>query len=312
MQSTTAPKDTDPHDVFAIESLLAGRKAPPRAHDPVSPAAVPPVHVAPEITVGAPAPKVDPAFRATAASDIQVANIRPDAIRVGNIIKTPRDRPTAQWVKRVIMALLGLSGAIAAAAWQHYGDQAKAMAAGWTPPFVLAALAPAASAEKPPVAEQPGISAVPAAAASQAAAQPAALAEQGAAPVATASAADSVQALQSMARDLSAMGQQVEELKASIAQLKASQAQLIREAAKVSEARATEPKPLEQNLRPRVTAVAAPPRKPKPTYYPPAQAAYVPPLPPVPAPVPVQPAPQPQAVTADDGEPVVRPPMPLR
>ena len=39
MQSTPTLKDTDPHDVFAIESLLHAHaeKAPPLAHDPAAP-----------------------------------------------------------------------------------------------------------------------------------------------------------------------------------------------------------------------------------------------------------------------------------
>ena len=38
MQSTPTLKDTDPHDVFAIESLLHAHaeKAPPLAHDPAA------------------------------------------------------------------------------------------------------------------------------------------------------------------------------------------------------------------------------------------------------------------------------------
>ena len=80
-----------------------------------------------------------------------------------------------------------------------------------------------------------------------------------------------------MAQDLATMGQQVEELKATIAQLKASQAQMTRELAKASEAKTTETRPAEQNLRPRVSALTPPPpqrpaapppvRKPKPAAY---------------------------------------------
>ena len=137
-----------------------------------------------------------------------------------------------------------------------------------------------------------------------------------------------------MAQDLATMGQQVEELKTIIAQLRASQAQMTREFAKVSEAKASqvtasqvtaseakaaEIKPAEQNLRPRVSALtpttprpAAPPvRKPKPvSSYSPATLPAAP-LPPVQAAAPLPPAPPKQTI-ADDGEPVVRPPMPLR
>ena len=39
MQSTPTLKDTDPHDVFAIETLLHAHaeKVPPLAHDPAAP-----------------------------------------------------------------------------------------------------------------------------------------------------------------------------------------------------------------------------------------------------------------------------------
>ncbi|MFG3592798.1 hypothetical protein [Bradyrhizobium sp. RDI18] len=288
------------------------------------------VHVAPAISISAPTAQVEPTFRTTDMRDVPMRDVQADNIRPGEEIKldglnAAGERPMAKWTKRVVMALLALVGAIGAAAWQHYGDQAKAMAAEWAPPFVLAALP---SAAKPAVAEQPTAPAAPAAATDQAAAEPAATAAPAQPePTATAAAAPSVESaqLQSMAQDLAAMGQQVEDLKATIAQLKASQAQMAREFAKAtemkaSEARAAEVRP-EQNFRPRVTAAppsprsanapVAPVRKPKPAYYPPAQAAYVPPPPSAAAPAPLPPAP-PQQTMADDGEPVVRPPMPLR
>jgi hypothetical protein len=334
MQSTQPPKSTpplkeaDPHDVFAIESILAARadhRAPPLAHDashdPVGPqasAAAPQVQIAPEIRpdMGASAPPVVPTSRAT---DIQVENNRPAEIRVDDLMPLT-ERPTSKWGKRIVMGLLGLCSAIVAAAWQHYGDHAKAMAVSWTPQSVVAALSPS---ETPPAAQPASAPVIQAAVPDQTATteqpgvQPAALAtsEQAAAP-ATVPSAESGQ-LQSMAQDLAAMTRQVEELKASIAQLRTSHAQMAREVAKATEARASEARPPEQAARPRVAAVpsvpppraAAPPaRKP-----PPAQATYIPPvqpLPPPPAPVQAQPAPPPQL--ADDGAPVVRPPMPLR
>ena len=122
------------------------------------------------------------------------------------------------------------------------------------------------------------------------------------------------------------MSQQVEELKATIAQLKASQAQMTRELAKASEAKATETRPAEQNLRPRVSALT-PPRRGRPPRRPcasrsrglfpfaclaPAPVAVAPaaPLPPAQAAAPLPP--HRRQTIADDGEPVVRPPMPLR
>ena len=344
MQSTPTLKDTDPHDVFAIETLLHAHaeKAPPLAHDPAAPpaapqvqvAAKPQVHVAPPISVSAPIPQVEPTFR---DPDVRkVGNVRPSEIKVDGL-KPLGEPAAAKWAKRVIMALLGLCGAMTAAAWHHYGDQAKAVAAEWAPPFVLAAL-PSATGPAT-VAEQPSAPATEAATTDQAAVQPAAAAAPAqpnpAATTATAAAAPSAEStqLQSMAQDLATMGQQVEELKATIAQLKASQAQMARELAKASEAKTSEAKaseakaaetrPAEQNLRPRVSALtppaprpAVPPpvRKPKPAYsYSPAPIAAAPaaPLPPAQAAAPLPPA-APQQTIADDGQPVVRPPMPLR
>ena len=355
MQSTPTLKDTDPHDVFAIESLLAAHaeKAPPLAHEPAAFPVAPQVHlaanpqvqvaakpqvqgagqpqvqVAPPISVGAPNPQLEPPFPSPDARDIPLEHIRPGEINVSGL-KLPGERPTAKWVKRVVMALLGLCGALAAAAWQHYGEQATAMAAEWAPPFVLAALP---SAAKPAIAEQPSAPTAETAASNQGDVQPpaaVAAAPTQPEPVTTAAApaAEPTQ-LQSMARDLATMGQQVEELKTTIAQLRASQAQMAREFAKVSEARASEVrasepkaaeiKPAEQNLRPRVSALtpttprpAAPPvRKPKPvSSYSPATLPAAP-LPPVQAAAPLPPAP-PHKSMAYDGAPVGRPPMPLR
>jgi chemotaxis protein histidine kinase CheA len=334
MQSTPNPKETDPHDVFVIETLLHAHaeKAPPLAHDPAAPSAAPQVHVAPPISVGAPTPQLEPTFRDPDVRDIPVENVGPSEIKVDGL-KPLGEPAAAKWAKRVIMALLGLCGAVTAAAWHHYGDQAKAVAAEWAPPFVLAALP---SATGPAVAEQASAPATEAATTDQTAAQPAAAAAPAqpnpTATTATAAAAPSAESsqMQSMAQDLATMGQQVEELKATIAQLKASQTQMAREYAKASEAKAGETRPAEQNLRPRVSALtpptpqrpAAPPpvRKPKPAAYSysPAPAAAAPvtatpaaPLPPPQAAAPLSPAP-PRQTIADDGEPVVRPPMPLR
>jgi hypothetical protein len=324
-------KDTDPHDVFAIESLLAAHaeRAPTLAHDPAATGA-PPVHVAPPVSVGAPIPQVEPPFRTPDARDLPVENAGAGEIKVDGL-KPLAAQPMSKTMKRVVMAVLALLGATAAAGWQQYGDQAKAIAAEWAPPFVLAALP---SATRPAVAEQPAVPAVDAPAQDQAAVQQptqAAAPEQPApAAVAATPPAESGQ-LQSMAQDLAAMGKQVEELKATIAQLKAGQAQMARELAKASEAKVSEIKPAEQAPRPKVTALTPPAshrsaphpvRKPKPapvSYSPayapapaaPITAAPTAPLPPTQAAAPIPPAPPAQTI-ADDGQPVVRPPMPLR
>lgn len=325
-------KETDPHDVFAIESLLHAHaeKAPPLAHDPATAASAPPLHVAPPISVGAPIshaepPPFEPAFPASDARDIPVEKVRSSEIKVDGL-QPPGTQPTSRLMKRIVMAMLALFGATAAAGWHQYGDQAKAMAAEWTPPFVLAALP---SATRPAAAEQPSAPATEASAPDPVATpQPvAAAAAEPSTPATVAAASPAAEAnqLQSMAQDLAAMGQQVEELKATIAQLKASQAQMARELAKATEAKAAEIKPadtrpIEPSPRPKVSAltppaqrpVPPPVRKPKPVVstYAPAPIAVVPPPPPQAA-APLPPAPPAQTI-ADDGQPVVRPPMPLR
>ena len=324
MQSTPM-KDTDRQDVLAIETLLAAHaeRAPTLAHDPAAPG-VPPVHVAPPISVGAPIPQVEPPFRTPDARDLPVENAGASEIKVDGL-KPLAAQPMSKTMKRVVMAVLALFGATAAAGWQQYGDQAKAMAAEWAPPFVLAALP---SATRPAVAEQPAAPVVDAPAPDQAAAaqQPtqAAAPEQAAPAVITATAPAESGQLQSMAQDLATMGKQVEELKATVAQLKAGQAQMARELAKASEAKVSEIKPAEQAPKPKVTALTPPAshrsaphpvRKPKPVSYSPAYApAPVAPIAAAPAPqaaAPIPPAPPAQTI-ADDGQPVVRPPMPLR
>ena len=319
MQSTLTLKDADPHDIFLIEpeivrALRASKASSDLAHDaktaPSAQQAEVAPSVAPDIAPGMALPRVEPSFRAAAVDDIKVANER---------IKLPADRPAmGKLTKRVAMGLFALASASAAAAWQHYGDTAKAAIADHVPPFVLAWSQPA---EKPAAAEQPGAPAVEAAAADQGTAQPAQAAE----PVVSAAAPDTTPSLQTMSRDLASMGQQIEQLKASIAQLKAGQDQMSREMAKTSDARTAEARTSGAmtsvpGLRPKppappVRAAAVPVRKPKPASSalpPPAAAAYpqaaaAPPSPPATA----APAPQSPA-TAEDGGPLVRPPMPLR
>ena len=258
LNSAQPPKEADPHDVFAIESILAARadhRAPPLAQDPASQPAAPQVHVAPEISVTAAAPQVEPVLHAIDVRNIQVESLQSDEIRVDEIrvddLKPAGEKLAPKWMKRVVMGLLGLCGAIAAAAWQHYGDHAKAMAVSWAPQSVLAVLSPS---ETPPTAEpevpRPFNPRQPDQAAP--AEQPATpvKTEQAAAPAASVTSTKSVQ-LQSMAQDLAAMTRQVEELKANIAQLRTSHAQMAREVAKAADARASEARPPELAPRPR-------------------------------------------------------------
>jgi hypothetical protein len=301
---STLSKETDPHDIFVIEPdvVLAARadKAPsdPAYDMPGRPSAAPDGMASPaSMASAASPPRVDTTFRAT---------------DVDNILG---DRPaTSRWAKRAFMAFLALCSAIAAAAWQYYGDDAKQMLADWTPSFVLSS---SPQADKPALAGQPGAAAVPASAQAAAADQPSTQPASPAQPPAAAmpAAAEAPQTLQSMARDVAAMGQQIEQLKASIEQLKAGQEQI--------SAKAAEIRPSEQSLRPRVSALpprptAPPVRKPRPAFPPPqAAAATAPPAAPASPPAaavssPLQPEPPARAAVTTDGEPVVRPPMPLR
>jgi len=340
MQSTLTVHETDPHDIVVIEPdvVLAAR---PDAARPDAPradavradaprtdnASVDPVHealsrlahqradVQPKFSAVAPSPTLDTTFRAAAADHAKTTGKRSG---FGRLVRNT-----------FVGFLFALVSAMAAALWTHHGDAAKQMIAdywppakqtiaGWLPPFVLAASSPT---EPPPVAEQPSVPPTQAATADQASAPPAQPSDS-AAPAQTVAAADSSPSVQSMARDIATMGQQIEQLKASIEQLKASQAQMARDVVKSSEpsqrpriATTVPPRP--------VAAVPAPVRKPKPVYqvYQPAPAAVASTLPPssptAPAPPPQpalsQPAPPPQATTtAEDGGPVMRPPLPLR
>jgi hypothetical protein len=312
MHSTLNLKETDdPHDGPAIApdvvpAAWADRVLADIKRDAVSGATGKKLDTGPSVAAGAAAPSVDTTFRATAVNKVQVSGDRPSS---------------GSWTSRAVMAFMfALCSALAAAAWQHYGHTAKQMIADWTPPFVLAA---SPASEKTGLTEQPGSPAVQAAAADQPAPQAAGSTQpaDGATPAA-ALAPESAQLLQSMARDLAAMGQQVEQLKASIAELKAGRQAMSPEAARTSvatpsvagtpEIRAPEP-----NLRPKMSALpprpaAAPPvRKPRPAYYPSAQSAAPPPVP-LAAPPPPQPAPQPQTAGRLEDEPVARPPMPMR
>jgi|SRR5579859_7088229 len=247
-------------------------------------------------TSAAAAPKVDATFRATDVNDIA------------------RGRPSrgGRWLRSASMAFLfALVSAVGAALWEHYGDEAQAMIASYSPKIIevvptltswLPWQRPASAAQTDAPAQQ---QAAVADASVPAAAQPADNAAPATAAPPQTPAQESAQLLQSMSHDVATLTQQIEALKDSIAELKAGQEQLSRDMAN----RLAEAKAAETIQRPR----AAPPRpvvaavhRPKPVYAP---APYIPPPPP-----PVQIAPAPTQATADpDADTVVlRPPMPVR
>jgi hypothetical protein len=317
MQSTPNLRDTDPHDVFVIEPnvSLAARadKAPldllydvlSRPSDP-APAPVrpdPELRIAPDLATRTSVPPVGVA-QAPVADDIPVNDIT-----LGDTEISAHQPRTGKLARRAVMGLFAVVSATGAAAWQHYGDDAKAMLAQYAPPIAQVF---SATPSKPATAEP---SVIQASAADQAAAQPA-TAET------ASTASDQTQKMQSLARDLAAMNQQITELKATVEQLKAAQQQSVASAAPVAtispaarapDTRLAEPAP--PITRPRIVPPPTQPahsttatlaRRPKQVfpYQPiapaPQQAAAA-------APPPMQIAPR-----AEDGGPVVRPPLPLQ
>jgi hypothetical protein len=329
MHSTLKLRESDPHDHFAVapdvvpaswaDKVLADitrdANSPSKSHSR-NPASVQPQLARSSAAAGAAIPKVDTTFRATAADDVRVPHIDAPSIHVGS------DRPaglppTGSRVKRTVtIFLFALCSAFAAAAWQHYGAAATQMISGWTPPFALTSSPPT---EKTGLTAPPDTPSVEAAAADQSTPPNVPAVQPSDGTAAAAPSPDAAQ-LQSMARDLADMRAQIEQLKASIAELRASQqamaiakpAEAKPAEAKPSDVKPSEIKPSAPNPRPRISAPPPRPaaaRKPMPAY-PPAQAAV--PLPQqLPPPASLQPAPPPQAATDRDGEPVVRPPMPL-
>jgi hypothetical protein len=317
MHSTVKLRDSDPHDDFAIvpdavpaawaDKVLADITRDARISPDVrnfpdgkSPASDQQAWAAPG--AAAAVPTVDTTFRATATDDIGVPVEKPST--------------TSRWVKSAVLLVLAVGSAAAAAAWQNHGDAAKQMISNWAPAFALTSSPPTEEAALPGQIDTPAapMPAAPVAVAEQTPELPAAPAQppESAVPAAAAPSPDTTAQLESMARDLAAMAQQVEQLKASIAELKTSQQAMVREAAKAAEVKASEAKPAEvkpaaANPRPRTSArqprsAAAPPPRPLPAYQPAPAAA---------APLPEAAAPPPPTRT-EDGELIVRPPMPLR
>lgn len=298
---STLDSRNDPHDVLEIapDVVLVARAAaefPSLAPDATHGRSDRQPNMGSGSAAGPAMPKVDASFRAT---------------------DTSGGRAHGGWARKVILALFALCSAVTAAAWNHYGDDAQAMVAGITPQ-IMPALKSWLPSEKPATASQ--ADAAPAAentaavqTAPPAAAQPTDNATAAAATSPDASGRDDqLQLLQSTARDVASLTKQIEELKASVAELKTAQEQLSREKIRPPEPRMSEARPAE----PRPTKLGAPPRplgtlvqhRARPPAYPQAQSAYVPPPPPSAAPVQIAPPP----VASPDGDPVVRPPMPVR
>jgi hypothetical protein len=329
MHSTLKLRESDPHDLFAIEpepvpvawadKVLADIQRDARiqlSENAPLPESAPPVQppaAGSAAATGAAAPAVETTFRATATDDIHVPEIQAPEIHIPSDAAVARPS-TGKWAKSLVMLIFAVCSAAAAAAWQHHGDVAKQLISSWAPAFALTSLPPTENTAV--AAGQPDTPAVQAAAADPSPAQPAtARPPESAAPAAAAPSPERAQ-LQSMARDLAAMGQQIEQLKASITELKANQQVAARDVAKPAEVRTSAPNP-----RPKLSAApprpaAAPARRPMPAYTP-VQAAASAPLPPPPlpqaAPPPQSSQPVPPQQAADQfDEPVVRPPMPLR
>jgi hypothetical protein len=306
MHTTLNPKQTDPyadpHDdmlVARIEEELSSL-APDAVRDPSDPQP----HIAPDFSAGPVVPPVDTTFRPTAVNNVRVPGRRPAIGR----------RALRAFTAFLLTACIGA----AAIASQSSGNVAKQMIGKWVPKLFLTSSPPLENTSLP---EQPSPPAVQATAAQ--AAPPAQTAAETAAPAATAPSPDSAQLLQSMTRDLAAARQEIDQLKASRDQMsrdmaKASEAKVSEvktSQAKASQVRSSETKASEQNLRPRISALAprplaAPPRRPMPSY-PPPQAAAAPALPPAAAPyVPRQPEPPPQATAQPPADPELSPPRP--
>jgi hypothetical protein len=320
MLSTPTLKETDPHDPVLIdpEIVLAARADRTTSTTAADAARRPADRPAP--VIGRPGPTPMPAPTPMIDPDLRPANAAAAAAVTGG------RAPIGTWAVRTGLAVMfAVLSAVAAAAWQTYGDRAQEVAARWMPRISFLT----SSDTKEPSAAQSA--AQPATAEDQAAASTAAApAQAAAAGTTTASAQDpaqsSTQLLQSMAHDLAAMGQQIADLKASLAQLKAGQEQMVQQMAarasdpraeRAAEAKPFDPRAIEQTLRPRpaprpaatapAVATAVPVHRPRPAH-PAAQTIGAPSQ----APMPLQSAPPPQTTGDPGAESVVRPPMPVR
>ncbi len=301
MNSTPNPKQTTPNEVLEIAPdivLVAhvDKDAPSLAPDAMS-------HLAGQHGSGfsgsSSVPPVDTKFRATDVNNVRVA-AAPGDIRIPGYQPTIRQRAIRGSIGVLLAACIGLAAMI----WQSsYGESVRRFVAKWAPQLVATTspVSPPQISRSPTPANSP---AVQAATTSATAAQPAALTQADDGPALS---PDQGSLLQSMARDLAAMGQEIEQLKASIAELKAGQEQVSHETV-----RPPEQLPRHRALRP----ATAPPRRPLP--YPPLsaatpvspQAAAAAPPPTAAASVPR--STEPQATAQPQFETVPRPPMPVR
>ena len=298
LATTTKDGDQQPHAVIDPDIVLAARADRSGVEAERRSTQRPPEVPSPKIDT-----KIDPEYRTQASAGLTV----------------PGERSTfATWAVRTILAVLfAVGSAVAAAAWQSYGDQAQEIVAHWMPRISLAS-----NADKDATAQPAASSAQETAAAAPSQAQEPATGAISASGMSQ----EQSQLLQSMAHDLAALSQQISDLKTSLAQLKSGQEQMARDMARVAEAkpsdrpsertaeaRSFDPRAIEQTIRPRpaprpATAAITPaqpaaavPHRPRP---PPSTANMVPP-PPAPMPLPSAPA-------SDPDQPVVRPPMPVR
>ena len=258
-------------------------------------------------------PAVDTTFRATAVNDGVPA----------------RKASVGRRAMRAIAALLLTLGIGAAAlGWQTFGYAAKKALFIWGPKWAIVASLPldklGLGAKSPPSDEPASEAPEQQTAVSTQNASDSSVPVNAAVPTATPS-SDTVQQLQSMARDLANANQEVEALKAGIAELKASQQQMSRDLAKISEQAAkakmasTAPRPPAAHRPAPVYssastyAPAATPAAPPPAYrpassYPTTQAAAGPAAQPYVPPPPMQLQPQ----TESGSGPAPRPPMPVQ
>jgi len=298
MLATTTTKDGDqqPHAMIDPEIVLAARADRTAAEADRRSSQRPP-----DVAL----PKIDPEYRSQAPS---------------GLVGSGERSAVATWAVRTILAVLfAVGSAVAAAAWQSYGDQAQEVIAHWMPRISLVS-----SADKDATAQPAASSPQETAAAAAPQAQ-----EHTTGSLGGTMSQEQAQLLQSMAHDLAALSQQISDLRTSLAQLKTGQEQMARDMARVAEAKPAErpsqrtaearpfdPRAIEQTIRPRpaprpATAAVAPaqpgavvPHRPR--MPPPSTANMVPP-PPAPMSLPSAPASQ-----ADPDQPVVRPPMPVR